>query len=357
MNKFEITTWNEKQIEVLSSEPNVLIIGSAGTGKTILALKKAIDLKNENKSVAFIVFTKALKTFLIDKFQIQNTESSLIINYEYEWQQSKKQFDYIIIDEFQDFSFDTLNKFAEYASLGVYYFGDLEQQLYSKNLQGEKTITKDQLKKLKINKIINLTENFRIPNEIVRLANNIYYIKNDKKSLNINKNTSSFIPQIHSFINHKEELEYIVNFIQGNHKHKSIGILLNRNEPSNYTSGGIFFDTNYEAIPSIIELRNYLERELKLEIGYKFKGDNQLDFTSDSNINILTIHSSKGLEFDIVILPFSRMLNEFIHENQLYVALTRSKEKVIITYSGQVQREYVGINNTLIKGELKTTLK
>jgi ATP-dependent exoDNAse (exonuclease V) beta subunit len=57
----------------------------------------------------------------------------------------------------------------------------------------------------------------------------------------------------------------------------------------------------------------------------------------------MTIHSSKGLEFDCVILPFSNYVNEHneVHSYNLpYVALTRSSHQIIITYSGLIADEY-----------------
>ncbi|HFL3266505.1 TPA: ATP-dependent helicase [Clostridioides difficile] len=58
---------------------------------------------------------------------------------------------------------------------------------------------------------------------------------------------------------------------------------------------------------------------------------------SNNNVNLLTIHSSKGLEFDVVIIPnlyeenFPRKNESLESARRLfYVALTRAKEKVIL---------------------------
>lgn len=356
MSIFKNINWTKEQESVLSAEGNLIVNGTAGAGKTVLALKKAIDLKEKGKSVCLVVFTKALKTFLIDNLGKEDFDKSILINYEYEWDNSENDYDYILIDEFQDFSLTTLQEFKKFAKLGILYFGDLEQKLYETNFNKEKTVSIEQIKELNVENIINLKENFRIPQQIVHLANNICFIEKNKKSLKLNKNLNSLIPKIFAFDNHKDELDFLVTTIKENFENMSIGILLNNNKSSEYTSVRSFFDTNFENIPSILEIRNYLTEKLNINIGYKYERENHLDFKNRQSVNILTIHSSKGLEFDIVILPFSKMSNAFIHKNQIYVALTRSKNKVIITYSGQVQNEYIGINKNLVNGNLITIL-
>jgi len=55
----------------------------------------------------------------------------------------------------------------------------------------------------------------------------------------------------------------------------------------------------------------------------------------------MAYHSSKGLEFDCVILPFSSFINSRMQqENLLYVALTISSKQIIITYTGLTSEEY-----------------
>ncbi|HDJ1466652.1 TPA: ATP-dependent helicase [Clostridioides difficile] len=76
------------------------------------------------------------------------------------------------------------------------------------------------------------------------------------------------------------------------------------------------------------------------------KGGQECLKESSNNVNLLTIHSSKGLEFDVVIIPnlykenFPRK-NESLESSRrlFYVALTRAKEKVIL-YIPKNSEEY-----------------
>ncbi|HBG7285376.1 ATP-dependent helicase [Clostridioides difficile] len=76
------------------------------------------------------------------------------------------------------------------------------------------------------------------------------------------------------------------------------------------------------------------------------KGGQECLKENNNNVNLLTIHSSKGLEFDVVIIPnlyeenFPRKNESLESARRLfYVALTRAKEKVIL-YIPKNSEEY-----------------
>lgn len=59
-----------------------------------------------------------------------------------------------------------------------------------------------------------------------------------------------------------------------------------------------------------------------------------LDFSGDIS-NIMPYHSSKGLQFETVFLPFcGSYINGTFWRNPFYVALTRTVKTLIITYTG-----------------------
>ncbi len=66
----------------------------------------------------------------------------------------------------------------------------------------------------------------------------------------------------------------------------------------------------------------------------KFHSSNNQNLSGFKNILITSFHSSKWLEFDIVIIPTINIgyWNRFIDDNLLFVAFTRAKEQLIITY-------------------------
>ena len=57
----------------------------------------------------------------------------------------------------------------------------------------------------------------------------------------------------------------------------------------------------------------------------------------ENKIVVTTYHSSKGLDFDKVFLPFCDSYNGYEPDNTLLmVAMTRCREDLIVSYTGQV---------------------
>ncbi len=361
--------FTEKQLKVLNSPANTLIEGIAGSGKTLLAILLAEKLIKEGYSVAVIVFTKALSKFITDKISFSIDIENLLISYEYQWKENKENYDYIIIDEFQDFSLETIIDFKRYANNGIYLFGDFNQKLYYEEIENSRpTISKEDISKLDIKYTIKLNENYRVPNNIVFLLNDLYlklsnlgnkYIESShsKKDLTKSNKKNDFKSYFHQFDSHEEEIKFIANLINDEKlRGKSIGILLNLNGDKEqlYKSFDEVFgfnnDQNLEKIINIKDLAKKLSIQTNKKIGYKMRYESHLDFVSNESINILTIHSSKGLEFDIVILPFIKANQDFVSPNSIYVAMTRCKEQLIVTYSGYIQNQMSFLNKNLING-------
>lgn len=365
----------EEQIKVLNSPPNILVEGGAGSGKTLLAILLADKLLQQGFSVAIIVLTKSLSQFIKDNVNIPAVYDCLI-DYEYNWRSNQNNYEYIIVDEFQDFSLQTLLDFKSKAYEGIYLFGDFNQQLHTNDLNNSQTtIKRGEVKNLKL-RILNLSKNYRVPNNIVKLVTSLYYnLSNPKpnvidgekiipisnyreKKLSFNRKDSSFKTEVQSFYNHKEEIDFISKIIIES-PNKSIGLLLNLNgdKKQKYESFGSLFckeDSNKEDVPSIVELAEILEKKTNKKIGYKMHSDMDLCFQYKENINIMTIHSSKGLEFDVVIIPFIKLNQTFINNDSIYVAMTRCKEKLYITYSGYIIDSLKYLRKDLILGEINT---
>ena len=82
-------------------------------------------------------------------------------------------------------------------------------------------------------------------------------------------------------------------------------------------------------------------RELCNELGLTGKEDTG---DKEARVELSTVHGYKGLEREIVILPFAhqylqampgKMVKEEEERRLFYVAITRAMEKLFITYSGE----------------------
>lgn len=339
--------WTPTQNSIYQSSPNLIVSGCAGSGKTLLACHIAM-LHSKNKKVAILVFTKSLRTFIKDYIE-SFSKTNISILYEYEWRHRDfPKFDIIIVDEFQDFSINDILNVISCSTEGVYLFGDINQKLYANNFQKETTLDFNELitKTNFVTKV--LRENFRISEENKNLIITLY----NNKSLNNSTFSTGAKPKILQFENVTAELNWLKEFLKANTEFKNIGILMKQNDGFD---GGYFYRRQLrdEKVLGILDLQHFLI-ENEINSSYKYKSNDNLDFSKEININIMTYHSSKGLQFDCVILPFSNFVNENNgSENLPYVGLTRASNQIIITYSGLVAEEYsVPVPSSTFEGRI-----
>lgn len=297
---------------------NYLIEGCAGSGKTVLALHKAKEIKDlEKGTYLIIVYTKALESFIQDGIDSLGLDASCVYHYD-EWKNiSITEVDYVIVDEVQDFPKERIQHLINIAKKEFIFFGDDAQQIYSNKTNN---MTLDEIKTIgnihdKNHK--HLYNNYRLPKSIAEYAS---FIATAPGSLvNRCKKQSGQKPLIIDYEDSKEELNAIRNIIQ-NEGWEDVGILVAINK-------------------QVKELKDYFT-ERGFEVEYKYDddimGERKTYSTLDFNTTlpkILTYHSSKGLQFDHVFLPncgVDYKNNDF--KDALYVAITRAAETLFISY-------------------------
>ncbi len=300
---------------------------------------------------------------------------------------------YLLIDEFQDLSSDILEFLEPFNKATWILFGDPNQSIYGfRGVDLEKIKAFLLVQKPEI-QILSLRESFRCAEEIIKAANNFRASPWQIPELKTKKSGGTI--QGFLFSDSLEERNFLVNLI-GN---LLGGTSLERARPSQISPSDIFIlsrikkiyeplieDLQKEGIPialpeeealnlkeeisQIIEkirvfksplqrifneaspsLKNYLsnlkdlfnEDHQKLLFYLENISLEDLTFPKLEGINFLTIHASKGLEAEIVILygaeekiiPFT-LFNDYDLEEEkriLYVALTRAKNQFYFTAS------------------------
>lgn len=311
----------------------VLIAGSAGSGKSIIAMYLASNLAGEGKNVSFVSFTNTLNDYI----KTGNTAGNSFRNHIFsEWRNLSddiKKIDYLIVDEIQDYSEPQIRQFMECANKRFFFFGDSNQSIYTKTLWPanpdveEKTCSMEQISGITGLSVRKLRANYRLPKGVARLAHD--YVGREIEGMERYhgnegnfKNTEQSLPYILECTSDEEQLE-LISKILSDCQNQTVGILLPKN------------DMVLEIVSFLIE-----EKNIPCEYKYRIKGqdrkEDKYSYTLDFRTTypkIMTYHSSKGLQFDVVIIPFFTEARNEQDCKKLYVAMTRTKHRLYILHS------------------------
>ena len=210
-------------------------------------------------------------------------------------------------------------RFNKKAKKAVIFFGDTAQQVYPnkiiyENNQRDLTVTIEQIKAITGFDIIQLPNNHRLPESVAKLAQCL--LPKHEDIVSNCKKKGGDKPVLKKFNSPSEELDWIINMIN-NENLKDVGILLPEN---------VQVKLVYE----------YLEKK-RLRAGVRYSENHRvhesLNFTGDTP-NIMPYHSSKGLQFETVFLPFCEdTIENYFWQNPFYVAITRTMKSLFFTHS------------------------
>jgi superfamily I DNA/RNA helicase len=334
INESELDDY-QYSIKELDTKRSFVIQGCAGSGKTILALWRAKELQESSKGSFFVlVFTKALRKFIEDGIREIGIDSAKVL-YQWDWEnrKNKEDADYFIIDEAQDFTLSELNYIKGKAKISVMIFGDTAQQLYQVkrvtldgNPRNENTSSMPSIAASLNIQIRDLTFNYRLPKRIARYAE---YINSQSDKLEPRcKKEGAFYPVIKKCSNNQDELNWIIQKIKDNNL-KDVGILV----------------PYKDNVRQIYEYFNQFDLNPECYFWAGNDSNFSLDF-STPNPKILTYHSAKGLQFQSVFLPYCEVNDDFF-KNPLYVALTRTYERLYISYTNEISYYLSNVPKTM----------
>lgn len=315
--KITVKNLDENQLNALiNTDKKVLVSGPAGSGKSMLAIRKVLDLKNNCEDFRIIIYTKALSKYLIGKLKrvnIKDIEKYILCGEKFRKTDINDNINYIVIDEVQDFGIKDLQFCFECAKKGYFLFGDDGQQVHPNRTNNVSII--DYLEKETDISSYKLNTTYRFPRKIALFSEQV---KSQKENLSLNcirEGSNDNIPKIVEFNNFEKEMDYLYNVII-NEQWNDVGILVKKNEVVNEI---------YSALS-----------ERGLVCDYKNEKEEHLDF-SNYRPKIITYHSSKGLEFERVFIPQCNIYEDettnYNYREALYVACTRATKTLIVSYS------------------------
>lgn len=338
---------DDYQLKVINkrADRSCIIRGCAGSGKSILALWKAKQIQDEGKGdLLFVVFTKSLRQYMKDGINQVGLSAGCVENFnqclrwikddetgKYEavgWK--KGDYDYILVDEAQDFSIEDLKMIEGHAKKALLLYGDSAQQLYN-FMKDKKTADMEEIKLKMGFPDDQLVFNHRLPKKIAAVAEYI---------------NSEFDELQDRCTNEGREKPYI---IQSDSLYSQLDKIMEIIKNRNFEDVGILFSTNDQ----VKQADTYLKNK-GYSVESKVKDDVELDFNS-SNPKLMTYHSSKGLQFEAVFLPEcndEENINldperEKTKKNALYVAVTRTYQSLYIFYSDELSTYFDAVPENL----------
>ena len=331
---------------------NVWIKGFAGSGKSILILYsvKKILARNPEAKLLLVVFTHSLIKMFMAAFE----EMGLNVQVEtyYAFMKSPSHYDYILCDEVQDLTERVIVALERHADR-VIVAGDANQSIYLSDPQWrEPTIDKNYLSSRDYQEQ-ELTIIHRLPKSLIEVVNHfmpdmhIFSAKLDmtKPDVQVRVCKAERV---------EDEIRYLLDraqkAIQGGY---TVAVLLPTQDLMVLFVNWVLYCMGRQQWdpPQRNRWGKYdfflLNRGLSnagIPLQCIANGDGAFS-SSIPQINVMTYHSSKGLDFDNVFIPFASEgipifgSDEELSRRLFMVAMTRTRSNLCITYTGTPYEE------------------
>ncbi|NIE66849.1 3'-5' exonuclease [Burkholderia sp. Ax-1719] len=239
---------------------------------------------------------------------------------------SARMYKHVIIDEGQDLSLEMIRSLTKAVppTGSVTFFGDVAQRIYG---HGRGMSWREA--GLQTRQVWKFEQNYRNTRNVANLAVAVskmpYFAANPDIIAPIVSAADGPKPALVQFSDFEAERQLVSSLVENRFRSQSVAVLLRTHE-------------------KIREIRPYLPREA---IQLKDEGAN---WTAGHGAYYGTYHGAKGLEFDLVIMPFlskdnipdlsdieaDEIAEVFADDGRLlYVGITRAKAGLVLTYTGE----------------------
>lgn len=351
---------------LLDVNSNETVKGFPGSGKTVLlvyAVQKIREL-NPTSRILFIEFTHALIKMLeadLNELSYEGKEENpvkVVTYYDFEDHYSApKSWDYIICDEVQDIPSRYLSLMKS-AAHRVIVGGDANQSIYEVDPKRFlPTCTPEDIQSILNPHTTTLHIIHRLGKHV---ANAVHAVL---PSMNIlagrpNMMKSSMQIRIWKAADEAQEVKLIMNEAKEaiEFAHKTVGILLPVHDKIlKFLSLALIqfdckpWDVTYKKFgsrtggPDYNSFNEYAEQH---HVPIQVVANGAGDFLKHDVITVTTYHSSKGLDFDHVFLPFCNKASNQVESDArlLMVAMTRCRAELYITYTYSLNELLLNIN-------------
>lgn len=328
---------------VCTSRGNVYINGFPGSGKSVCLLYAVHKIRKHrpNASIIFVEYTHSLIKMIeaaLNELRINDVE---VVTYKTFMEEHPGPYDFIVCDEVQDMSAQLLkamNARAERVIVG----GDPNQSIYDELKGFGPTITSQEMKRILNPETVELTVLHRLNRYVIRAINSFMpemrMLAEKSSMLKMHKQ-----PYIWHCPNELDEAKRIMDDAKTALNYgDSVAILLPTHKkieqfvnlhlqncqlpPFDFSQERQFGKPNYGLMNDYLSSHGIRMQALNNGFG---------SLISDSHKIILsTYHSSKGLDFDKVFMPFCNPNPKKETEPRLFmVAMSRSRKDLTLSYT------------------------
>lgn len=336
----------EQQLAVLHTE-SLALSGGPGTGKSVVSLWRHLSNYDTNsKKSLLLTYTKTLEYYLEYAAGQNNPEAKKRVDRIYWWltgnseKNSLEEYDEIIIDEAQDIPADTFRKILNYAKT-LSYSADKRQSLYLDDDKLNDLYT-EFMKNPKItnNYQVTLTKNYRNPREVLEFVRSAFPEVVITRNALEDAKRSGRKPIVHRMlaVNARSTTERIQMQVAD-----IVKIIKYFHSPLHNIAVFLPFKSQVE------KYYDELKSALANEIGVSKYYSGLKIFDGIDDVHITTFKSSKGTEFDTVIIPeFDYICTTNTPRSDYYVAFTRTKLNLFLLCNGDFP-PYFDVNTVLIE--------
>ena len=341
----ELFNDNQRKLINSSIDQKVLVVtGPPGSGKTLVAVYylRKLYRKEGNRSARLIVFTHVLRRFIQSGLEELELPPDMTVLSTQFMRLSNRTFDYLIIDEFQDFHLEngsdviggTIQQYLGCINKGMLMTGDGRQRIYPNIPSWRRTDLAAAISQYGSIRsrgfqmlVRELQEHYRLPKAITDVAASLLPQEEAEKLCSYwnNEDAEAQTWKLRSF-NTLAKAKYIRDIVV-NRGFTSVGILVW------YSNQGNSIIAAFKELG--IDVHSCLTNE----------GKSTVDF-NDHVIKVMTVHSAKGVQFDCVFLPFGETVPP--RRSHAYVAVTRPVKMLGILYSGNLASPFKEIPSTIL---------
>ncbi|CAM8655900.1 SF1_C_UvrD domain containing protein [Oxalobacteraceae bacterium] len=334
------------------------ISGYAGNGKSVVlvfAMENIADLE-PSASIAFITYTHALKD-LVKSSLLPKHQQRIHVATHTSFLSDEEHFDYVFVDEIQDLKAAHLKRISDLSGRTV-FAGDFAQTIYpdSRPVTQKELTVSFEVQEYKLTKMYRLTK--RVAEIVGKLIRSTF-------SVGLETGLQKEIPiRLFRFESQDEEFAWVWEEAKNYSKagepsvilfpHKRLIANFMQHVSNEHGLGPVpKVGSGRDPYASVNHFLKQIPGGVILQYFGKGSGNEALLQARQSRcVLIMTYYSAKGLDFRAVFVPALTkklwLANEDaidadpeIEQKVLFVALTRSREALFMTFSGDSPHQFV----------------